>query len=310
MRTVILPDNLFILNKRIWWGVICMILADGIWLFSSGVSVDFSKAIAFFIVFACCMALSVFYHYARRDDYLFFLGQITAQLLLAILAMGLLSYLGQRLSYPLVDNALITLDHALGFDWMTHLSWVDAHPAIALLFRYAYFSSGPQIMLIVALLFVYKQLAHIQHYIIALVLTAIITIFLAAVFPAVGAYVHYNIDVASLAHVHPAAGRIHEAPLLALRSGQMSTLVFPLEGLVTFPSFHSALSALLIYASWPVPWLRRVAVPLNILVIGSTPSNGGHWLVDVLGGLAIAMAVITFVRLRIAPAQTNPAARQ
>lgn len=296
-------------NRRIWWCVAGMIAFDMVGLFYCGMSVDFTKAIAFFIVLAACFILSLFYHYVRRDDYLFFLGQITAQLLLAILSMGLMSYLGQRLNLPLTDDVLIAIDRALGFDWHAYIAWADENRWASRLFTLAYFSSGPQVMLIVAILFITKQVAHIQRYIIAFILTALITIFFASIFPAVAGYIYYDVDIANAyPHLHPAAGRIHEAPLMALRDGSMQTLVFPLEGIVTFPSFHSALSILLIYASWPVTWLRRISIPLNILVLFATPVDGGHWLIDVIGGVAIALCVIALVRRLTPGMQTIQAA--
>ncbi len=306
MTQAILPDALFATNRRIWRWVGALVLINVIWLLAAGIAVDFSKAGLFFIVFIICMALSTFYHYVRRDDYLFFLGQITAQLLLAILSMGILSYLGQRFNLPLYDDLLVSIDKALGFDWHAYLAWVDARPVIAKAYTFTYFSSGPQIMLFVAMLFITKHVAHIQRYIMALIICAIITIILASTFPAVGGYIYYDVDIAaSYQNLRPAAGRIHEAPLFALRSGEMTTLKFPLEGIVTFPSFHSTLSMLLIYASWPIRWLRFIAIPLNIFVLFSTPVDGGHWLVDVIGGVAVAALGIWLTGRLLPSSQTT-----
>ena len=46
------------------------------------------------------------------------------------------------------------------------------------------------------------------------------------------------------------------------------------------------------YASMPVRWLKIIAVPLNLLMILSTPVDGGHYLMDVLAGIVIAFIAI------------------
>jgi membrane-associated phospholipid phosphatase len=76
------------------------------------------------------------------------------------------------------------------------------------------------------------------------------------------------------------------------------SIPYPGAGIVTFPSYHSAVAVILMYASWPYRWLRLVIVPLNIAVLLSTPFNGGHYLSDVLGGVAIAyLGIILAERL-------------
>lgn len=296
----LLPPEQFTLNRRLWWAIAALTALDLAWLASAGLTLDFSHARIFFYVMAGCAALSFFYHYIRRDDTLRLLGHITGQLICATVALGVLSYVTARLALPLTDARLIAFDQALGFDWLSYLHWVDAHPWLGDLLTFAYFSSGPQIMPIIAALFLTRQSTHIQRFIIAFIAAALVTIVFAALFPAVGGYVYYNIDVHTLHHLHPAASRVHEAPLMAMRAGPLAALVFPLEGIITFPSFHCALSILLIYASLPVRWLRPITIPLNILVIFATPTDGGHYLADILGGIPIGLAAAVLAQ-RIYP---------
>lgn len=277
-------------NRAIWAMIVGFLALDFGWMLATGLSADFSRAVFFFYVLAGCAGLSVIYRYFRKDDLLYMMGQLTNQLLVSIVALGIFSYLTQRLALPLVDDTLIAIDRFFFFEWKDYVAWVDRHVWLARLFSIAYFSSGPQIMCIIALLFVYKQIGHIQRYIFAFFFTAMATIIFAAIFPAVAGYIYYDIDIAvTYQNLRPAAGRIHEAPVMALRDHSMTILKFPLEGIVTFPSFHTALAVLLVYASSPIRWLYRIALPLNILVLFSTPVDGGHWAVDVVGGVAIAL---------------------
>ncbi|WP_407070729.1 phosphatase PAP2 family protein [Paraburkholderia rhynchosiae] len=67
------------------------------------------------------------------------------------------------------------------------------------------------------------------------------------------------------------------------------------QGVVSLPSFHTALAVLFTYSLRKVPWLRRVAVPLNVIMILSTPTQGGHYLADVIAGLLLfALTLFTY----------------
>jgi membrane-associated phospholipid phosphatase len=64
------------------------------------------------------------------------------------------------------------------------------------------------------------------------------------------------------------------------------------QGLVSMPSFHTALAVLFTY------WLRKlrplfyIAIPLNVIMILSTPTEGGHYLADVIAGLFLSVLTI------------------
>jgi membrane-associated phospholipid phosphatase len=90
----------------------------------------------------------------------------------------------------------------------------------------------------------------------------------------------------------------YHADLMALRSGTLGPLVFrAMTGVVTFPSFHTALAILVIYAIARTPIVAWPVILLNLLVIAATMPLGGHYLADVLCGGAIAVLSIHLVRL-------------
>ncbi|MBA2400684.1 MAG: phosphatase PAP2 family protein, partial [Bradyrhizobium sp.] len=61
---------------------------------------------------------------------------------------------------------------------------------------------------------------------------------------------------------------------------------------VSFPSFHAASGILYMWALWPVRYVGGVAVALNLLMIASTPVIGAHYMIDVFGGVALAVVGI------------------
>ncbi len=69
-----------------------------------------------------------------------------------------------------------------------------------------------------------------------------------------------------------------------------------LQGVVTFPSYHTVLAILFAYAHrgrWSFP----IFLLINCLMIASIPSEGGHYLSDVLAGAGLAVVAIAAARL-------------
>ena len=79
-----------------------------------------------------------------------------------------------------------------------------------------------------------------------------------------------------------------------------------MQGLVTFPSFHTSLAIITTYA---VRGIRFVTLPvaiLNGLVIVSTLPEGGHYLIDVIAGAIISIIAIVAIRTGYLPGSIVP----
>ena len=86
--------------------------------------------------------------------------------------------------------------------------------------------------------------------------------------------------------------------LTMIRNGEWAALDFShIEGIVSFPSFHTTLAILLVYAVRHHRWALAVLFPLNMLLIVATLSVGGHYLVDLPAGAAVAAISIAATRL-------------
>ncbi|TIU39739.1 MAG: hypothetical protein E5W28_04405, partial [Mesorhizobium sp.] len=89
----------------------------------------------------------------------------------------------------------------------------------------------------------------------------------------------------------------HYQELLRLRSGEpFSLLVTRAEGLATFPSYHTVLGILVVYALRDLPALAWPVGVLNALMVVSTLPEGGHHLTDVLAGAAVGVTTVMFTR--------------
>ena len=207
------------------------------------------------------------------------------QLIVALKVLAPLTYLAAASGYPLVDGTLTKLDVILfGFEWNVEADWVANHPALDWLLRQAYFSLYYQ----AALVFLIGSVSRpgdrngeiIWQFCISLVLTCAVFVFT----PALG----------HVAHI----GTGWMKTLMMIRNGEWAALDFShIEGIISFPSFHTTLAILLVYAVRRHRWALAILVPLNMLLIVATLSVGGHYLVDLPAGAAVAVISIAATRL-------------
>ena len=174
---------------------------------------------------------------------------------------------------PLADNALASIDAALGLSAPVLVAWVAKHPWIALLMKCAYFSIMPQTCLLMLL---NAEKPELWVFLKRFFLAAQISLCLFFFFPAEGVATCLS---------PPVMARFH-----ALRDGA------PLDwqqaqGIITFPSFHVAWGLILLASFWKTP-LRWPAVVLNGLMIASTVTTGGHYFIDVPGGVLVGLVAI------------------
>jgi membrane-associated phospholipid phosphatase len=95
----------------------------------------------------------------------------------------------------------------------------------------------------------------------------------------------------------PACHDAYVEDLVGLRHGSLPSLnIMLLKGVIAFPSFHAVLATLFAYAHRRSPTFLPM-VAFNALMLLSIPSEGGHYLVDVLGGVAVGGLAILMTRV-------------
>ena len=208
---------------------------------------------------------------------------------------GMTCMIGAVASYPdaaassgYVDRALERADRTLHFDWIGMYQIVADHPLLQVIGAAAYQS----IYITPAVLFGYyawtNRRAEAHRFILAFWLAAIITLVLFAWLPAAGplAYLWHG----PIRYMPQSA--LYQAQLIpALRShaGREVIDLDALHGLVSAPSFHAASGILFIAFAWRLPRVGKPLVALNLLMLASTPIEGTHYLIDVLGGMMVAL---------------------
>ncbi|MEN6542798.1 phosphatase PAP2 family protein [Parvibaculum sp.] len=237
--------------------------------------------------------------YARRPSTYRLAVCTSAIIYLAIysIAVVLMSYLFAAADMPLADATFVHADRALGFDWMGWLSWVNEHPRLGTILAYAYQSSMPQVACVLVLLAFTDRHEHLSEFLTLFWLTTVTTITISALLPAIGAYEYFQPARHLYENLAPSGGIAHIDQVLGLRNGTNRVVdLANLNGLVAFPSFHTQLAVITTWAFWRVPFVRYPAATLNGLVVMSTPTQGGHYLVDILAGGSLAILFILFLR--------------
>lgn len=223
-------------------------------------------------------------------------------LLLFTLFGVILSYLAIRGGWALADDRLASWDQAVGLNWPAYEQLITGHAWIAAITRVLYGTSVIQIPLTILVLGFSGRLGVLAEFTAVLIIVALVTVVLGALVPALGAHHHYGIPDHGIAFFIPEIVAAHSGSLHVL---DLSTA----EGLVTFPSFHTAISVAVVIACWSVPYLRYPALAANALLVAGVPVWGSHYFVDVAAGAILTVAtVLAWRRTFRAPrwTQANP----
>lgn len=193
-------------------------------------------------------------------------------------------------SAPYADAALAKADSALGFDWVAYARLIE--PAIDPLVL-AYKSFHWQPALLIAALIATAQTDRLWRLVTAASVAGLATAALFPLFPARGAFVHYQLTGYALKGDGPLAF----SPILdLLKSGHRVISPDLFTGLVSMPSYHAASAAMFVWAGWRVRLLRWPLLALNLALCAAAIVVGGHYLVDILVGLAIGAASVGLTR--------------
>jgi PAP2 superfamily protein len=212
-----------------------------------------------------------------------------AQTILVMAVVVSMTYIAAAGNFPLQDERLLAFDRALGFDFQALVAFVNDRSWLIEVLAWGYQAISWPILTITILLPLCGHHLHAAEYVlvslIALTVTTVISIFL----PAIGAYGIIGLLPSDYPNFEPQGyyDTLRDLPLI--RSGSLRVLDLPqLAGVVTFPSFHAAAAAIYVWALWPVRFVRWVNLLVNTAMLVATPIGGGHFLADVIAGVAVA----------------------
>ncbi|MBR1214843.1 phosphatase PAP2 family protein [Bradyrhizobium sp. JYMT SZCCT0180] len=251
-------------------------------------------------IVAALALIAYLYAFAKGDQadpkLIFPLGAIS-QLLLIATIMGPLTYVAAVTNWPLQDRALLAIDRAMGLDPEMIARYVNDRDWLGALLVRSYTLIKIILVAIPLVLALTSRFVRLQVFVLAFSLTLIMTLVISTFTPAVGTYYGLNIDPAQFSSLDASMYQAQLRDILALRDGSLRHLeLLKITGIVSFPSFHAASAVLYIWALWPVRYVGGAAVVLNLLMMASTPVIGAHYMIDVFGGVALAVIGICLAK--------------
>ena len=198
---------------------------------------------------------------------------------------GTLCMVAPMFGFPMIDPWLATADTWLGVTSADAIRGIIAIPFAPQLLYAIYF---PSVILLFLTAFVLSCLGRAERlfelcssYAFCLAIATVCSVLL----PASGAFEYLHFEPLFGAQLPPGSGVYHLEVLHALRNASHLVInPFSLHGLVTFPSFHTAM-ALMTAAAWRDDrYLRWPMFVWNGLVIISTVPVGGPYLIDLIAG--------------------------
>ena len=202
-------------------------------------------------------------------------------------AGGVVSLVGQTFAFPLIDAPLAAADQAMGASAIDIVRAVVAVPLLPEVLHLAYFTTVPLIFLSALALAVLGRGERVWELCAAFCFCMLVATLCSLFLPAAAPFEYLGMPAELRAELPDHAGVYHVAAFHELRATrQFEVDCFELQGVVTFPSFHTAMAAITAAAWRDDRRLRWPMLGFNLVVILSTVPIGGHYLVDIPGGLA------------------------
>jgi hypothetical protein len=204
------------------------------------------------------------------------------------LVLGLLyippMYIAARCPVPFRDQTLARLDRAIGVDVPAILKVIENYPRCKRFLDYCYDTLLVLVVIAVMIPPVCGKITRAQEYLVAGIASAVISIPIFALVPARGPWAYYR-------YTATPEQQTVEQVIVTLKGPDPFVLhYFQIEGIISFPSFHTILAILAAFALWPVRFVRWPASLLAALIVISSLTTGWHYAVDILAGVAVAIS--------------------
>ena len=278
------------MNARFFHGIMAVtiiaVLALSIWGASaSQMDVPLPQLLPKLAALTALLAAALFYRWRQEEKLTNVLLFVFWGVLLSNLYLVPM-YICARQNMPLQDGLLARIDQAMGVYVPDIVRFMECSPALEQILAVCYDLLLPLMTLALIVPPMCGQAQAAKEYLLGLLVAAVISMPLFAVFQAIGPWDYYGYVP------RPEQERCMRA-FLSVRSAESFVLDFAnVEGLIAFPSFHTILALLSAVAFWSNRWLRWPALGLSVLIVASTLTTGWHYATDVAGGLAVTLASV------------------
>lgn len=212
-------------------------------------------------------------------------------------AIGLQGILATSAIAPLtgayVDARLSAIDRSLSpwLSWPEMVNWLASFPTLFRSLNYVYASVPYQLAVLLGLLSVSGRVRAMQRLVAASGIAGCVGIAIFMFIPALGPYIFYQVAPEQVPELAVTLAFDFPIVLEGLKSGQIATLsADAMSGLICCPSFHAASATILAFLWWDNRRLRWPLVALNAGVCFAAMPIGGHYMTDILAGIALGIA--------------------
>ena len=267
--------------------VVVVGVADVVWSRQAGL--HFSGWMPPAIAATLCMGIALLYSGLRQAPPLAELASYAAAWIGFTAFGAVFTYLAASVSRPLIDPGLTAFDEWFGFDWPGWADYVHRHTALTVLLRLAYGSLVLQIAGSVIWFALARVSRRNEELLISATVALILTSIVYAAWPALGPCVQFG------GHGALPIATAYVPDVLLLRHGAaVSFTLSAMQGVISFPSYHTVLALLLIHAHRGQPTFAPVVV-VNAVMLLAIPSEGVHYLADMIAGGAVAVVALAAV---------------
>lgn len=266
--------------------ILLLFLIDFIWISFSSLEVIYSTYLIFKILGVSLFLYLIYLFYTRiRVDAKIGLLLISTLYLVTFTAAALiLSYLAYTILNPLTDFSLSVSDSRLGFSFSSLYYWFAKHPAWDTFFTIIYNTLIYQNIFVFIYFGLFGKAIYLQRFLMMYMISILPTILLGCFYPALGPNISFNL---------PPPDFLQKAMdyFTGLRNGILD--LTQAHGIIIFPSFHTTLALIYLYTfRHEKIGLFLFFILLNLLMLFSIPVQGGHYLIDIIGGLYIFLITI------------------
>lgn len=276
-----------------WLGITVIAAMTAVSMKISGLSFSGFSAARLAIICAAMQLLACFYQIKRSEERIATTLSLIAKLIAFSALPTLLSYAVAANDRPTWDHTFLLWDQTLGLDWFDYLNFIQSYPILKVVCRVAYQSVIIQTFVAVGVLGLHGNLKRAEEFVLSYAIAGLIAIAASGLMPAIAMFVHIGSDDGFTQVVNAP----FVATIKALRDGSLTNITLEqMDGVITFPSFHTALGVIFGYSFWVLRKWRWIGVAINVALIAGTPINGGHYFVDVLAGVAVGIIAIWLAR--------------
>ena len=220
-----------------------------------------------------------------------------AQNVVIVFSATIMTYSAATIGRPLIDHQLLRVDQCIGYNWRAYAGFVAHHPSIASMMQFSYGFIFFMPLIVIVSLSATRRVHALEKFILAGLLSLVLTTSLFALFPATTAWAYLQLSDREVSAFHylTLASEGWIGVLTDIRqAGAASVQTLSGNGLVAFPSFHCTAALLFVWSTWKIIWLRGPMVLMSLALLAATPIFGGHYVSDIIAG-----AVVMVVSVRI-----------